>query len=127
MADSDVYRTILKAGTVITTSGVSDPIQLENDVDANTLDVVANISAVSGTTPAITFTIQRDNSTPPGVSPPTAWTAGTASAALIAAGRTVVSAPSAINPATGTSPRFYRVSWTVTGTTPSLTLGLYGE
>lgn len=127
MADSDVYRTILKAGTVITASGVSDPIQLENDVDPTTLDVVANITAVSGTTPAITFTVQRDNSAAPGVFPPTAWTAGTSSAALSAVARTVINAPSAIAPASGTSPHFYRVSWTVTGTTPSFTLGLYGE
>lgn len=48
MADSDVYRTILPAGTVITASGQSAAIPLSSDTDATTLDVVVTISAKSG-------------------------------------------------------------------------------
>lgn len=127
MADSDVYRTILPAGTVITANGQSGPILLSNDTDASTLDVVAVVSAVSGTTPTLMVTVQRDNDADSATYPPSAWTAGTSSAALTAAGRTVVSGPSALSAATGINPHYYRVSWTVGGTTPSFTLGLYGE
>lgn len=127
MADSDLYRTILPAGSVITANGSSNPIPLASDVDPSTLDVVVNVTAVSGTTPTLTVTVQRDNDADTAAYPPSAWTTGTSSAALTAAGRTVVSAPAAINAANGATPRYYRVSWTVGGTSPSFTLGLYGE
>lgn len=127
MADSDVYRTLLAAGSVITSNGQTGPIPLRDDTDSTTLDVAVDISAVSGTSPTLTVTVQRDNDANSSTYPPAAWTTGTSSAALSAAGRTVVSAPAAINAGTGTNPRYYRVSWTVGGTSPSFTLGLYGE
>jgi hypothetical protein len=127
VADSDVYRTILAAGTVITANGQSAAIPLSRDTDPTTLDVAVNITAVSGTTPTLTVTVQRDNDADTAAYPPVAWTTGTSSAALNATGRTVVSAPAAINAATGANPHYYRVSWVVGGTTPSFTLGIYGE
>lgn len=127
MADSDIYRTILAAGSVITANGQSGPVMLPVDTDPGTLDIAIDISAVSGTTPTLTVTVQRDNDADSGVYPPSTWTTGTSSAALNATGRTVVSAPVAVNAATGVNPRYYRVSWVVGGTTPSFTLGIYGE
>lgn len=126
MADSDVYRTILPAGTVITASGQSVPILLANDTDPTTLDVVVNVSAVAGTSPTLTVTVQRDADADTSTYPPGAWTAGTSSAALTAAGRTVVSAPAALT-GQGANPHYYRVTWAVGGTSPSFTVGLYGE
>lgn len=126
MADRDLYNTILPAGTVITASGNSGPLTLGTNVDPTTLDVVVNITAVSGTSPTITFKIQRDADAEPAPHPPVSYAAGTSSAALTAVGRTVISAPVAVS-ARGTNPRYYRLAWVVTGTTPSFTLGAYGE
>jgi hypothetical protein len=127
MADSDSYRTILPAGAVITANGQSGPIPLPVDTDATSTDVVVDISAASGTTPTLTVTVQRDNDADTGTYPPSTWTTGTSSAALTAPGRTVVSAPATVNALTGDEPRYYRVSWTVGGTSPSFTVGIYGE
>ena len=126
MSDSSAYDTILPAGTVITASGQTGPLTLATDADPTTLDVVIDITAVSGTTPSITFKVERDNDADPATYPPATWTAGTSSAALTAPGRTVVSAPAAFG-SRDTNPPYYRLVWTVTGTTPSFTLGAYGE
>lgn len=127
MGLADTYRTILPAGTVIAANGASAPVALTTNVDITALDVVVDISAVSGTLPTLTLTLERDDDDDTSDFPPAAWTAGTDSAALDATGQTTVSDPAALDVATGTCPRYYRVAWTVGGTLPSFTVGLYGE
>lgn len=73
------------------------------------------------------MTVQRDNDADSSVYPPGSWTTGTSSAALTTTGRTVVSGPAAVDAKKGRNPRYYRVAWAVGGTSPSFTVGLYGE
>lgn len=127
MADTDLYRTILPAGSVITATGSTGPLSPSDDVDPSGFDVIANITAVSGTAPTVVFTVQWATSPDTSTYPPTSWSAGVSSAALSTAARTVVSTACPVRAATGTAPAYYRVSWVVTGTTPSFTLALYGE
>lgn len=127
MADSDVYRTILPAGTVITASGQTGPIAVASNTDPTTQDLVPVISAVSGTSPSITFTLQWDNDADTHTYPPSTWANSTGSGAKTAAGRSVVNGAKTLSPSTGTSPRHFRVTWTVSGTSPSFTLALYGK
>ena len=125
MGDSDTYRTLLAAGSVVTATG-STIVRVPMEVDASTLDLVVNITAVSGTSPTIRFAVARDTETKRGTWPSNFGTA-TQTATLSTTGRTVLSVPSAIDPLIGACPPFVRVTWTVTGTTPSFTLGLYIE
>lgn len=126
MADRDVYRTILPAGTVTTANG-SVIVPVTSNVDASTLDVVLDITAVSGTAPTLVISVERDAEPQRGTFPPTVFSAATSTAAITAAGRTVLSVPAAIGPLTGTSPIFFRLSWTVGGTAPSFTHALFVE
>jgi hypothetical protein len=95
-------------------------------MDADGITVAVDVSAVSGTTPSLTVSVAWDADANSDTSPPVAWGTATSSAAITAAGRTTVTLP--YQPATsGTTPRYYKVSWAITGTTPSFTLGMYGE
>lgn len=127
MADRDVYRTVLPAGTVTAANG-SVIVPVTSNVDASTLDVVVDIASVSGVAPTLTVSVERDAEPQRGTFPPTVFGAATSTAALNSAGRTVLSVPAAISAATGASPVFFRVSWTVGGTaSPSFTHALYVE
>lgn len=126
MADRDVYRTVLPAGTVTTANG-SVIVPVTSDVDASTLDVVVDIAAVSGTLPTLTVSVERDAEPQRGTFPPAVFGAATSTVALNAVGRTVLSVPAAIDAKVGASPVFFRVSWTVGGTSPSFTHALYVE
>jgi len=107
---SDV--SVLASGA-LTTSGASAAIDVGG---AGTLRAQVVVSAVSGTTPSVTVTIQTSHD----AGNTDAWrTAGTAYGALTAAG----SSPwqcFAVD-------RYVRVSYAVSGTTPSLTTAVLGE
>ena len=107
---SDV--TVLASGA-LTTSGNSSGMDVGG---AGTLRCQVQVSAVSGTTPSVTVTVQtsHDNGATD------AWrTAGSAFGALTAVGNSPWQA-FAVD-------RYVRVSYTVSGTTPSLTTTVVGE
>lgn len=107
---SDV--TVLASGA-LTTTGTSSAIDVGG---AGTLRAQVQVSAVSGTTPSATVTIQTSHDA--GVSD--AWrTAGAAYGAIT----TVSNSPWQCF----VVDRYVRVSYTVSGTTPSLTTTVVGE
>ena len=117
-------RQILAPGTVITASGSVTGLAIGED-DVTALNLYATITAVSGTTPSITFAIAFANDAVPGTFPPASYGTASSGAAQTATGADVVVA-------TGTDAhtvldvdqtRYYEVTWTVTGTTPSFTIG----
>lgn len=126
MADRDTHRIVHAPGTAITATG-SAIIPLSSNVDATTLDVIVDISAVSGTTPTLTVSVARAADVVRGTHPPASFGTATSTAALTAVGRTVLSVPAAIDALTGASSPFARVTWTIGGTSPSFTLGMYVE
>src|SRR5437870_5085549 len=103
--------TVLASGAV-TTTGTSTGIDVGG---AGTLRAQVQVSAVSGTSPSITVTIQTSHDA--GVTD--AWrTAGAAYSAITS----VANSPYqcfAVD-------RYVRVSYTVSGTTPSLTVAIVG-
>lgn len=106
----------------ITASGETGPLLADSDVATLAISVTA--SAVTGTTPSCTFTAQR--SLPGADYPPddsTGWdTGGEVSAtALTAAGTKTISLPPSVD-AGGRVGTWWRLKWTVTGTTPSFTI-----
>ena len=104
--------TVLASGTV-TTTGNSGSVDVGG---AGTLRAQVVVSAASGTTPSLTVTIQTSHDA--GATDP--WrTAGAAYTALTAAG----SSPWQTFPVD----RFVRVSYAVSGTTPSFTFAVNGE
>ena len=114
MADRDVYRTILPSGA-ISAAGDSGPIPVSSDVDPTGLDVVINLTSFTGgTTPSITFAVAWMNDATD-VSPPTGWGTATSTAALTGAGRTVLTLPRTVRTIGNTTPRYFRVSWTIAG------------
>lgn len=124
------YRTAVPAGTVLTTSGQTGPIHVNDDTDMSAQLMIADITAIVGDT-SITFGVQWDADPDTATYPPTMWGAsvtGTPQTA-IGTGITVVSATPVANPAggNGTIPCYFRIVWTVTGTTPSVTVGVYTE
>ena len=103
---------VLASGTV-TATGNSTGIDLNN---AGDLRAQVQVSAASGTTPSLTVTIQTSHDN--GATDP--WrTAGTAYAALTAAGNSPYQAM--------VVDRYVRVSYAVSGTTPSFTFAVVGE
>lgn len=118
-------RQVLTPGTVITASGQSNPMAMSSDVVA-VVNAYASITTASGTTPSITFGIAFDNDTDPNTFPPVSFAAATTGVAQTAAGSDVLVA-TASAPATTTDgvnkTRYYSITWTVTGTTPSFTVG----
>lgn len=104
--------TVLGSGA-LTTTGQSSAIDVGG---AGTLRAQVQVSAVSGTTPSVTVTIQTSHDA--GVAD--AWrTAGSAFSAITS----VANSPwqcFAVD-------RYVRVSYTVSGTTPSLTTTVVGE
>jgi hypothetical protein len=104
--------TVLASGA-LTTTGTSAAVDVGG---AGTLRAQVVVSAVSGTTPSVTVTIQTSHD----AGATDAWrTAGAAYSAITAAG----SSPwqcFAVD-------RYVRVSYAVSGTTPSLTTSVVGE
>lgn len=120
-------RSCVAAGTVITASGQTGPLAMESNADTP-LSVYASITAASGTTPSITFGIEFDSDPGGATWPVGGYAAATTGTAQTASGADVLVA-SASPPRTGSGDtRYYRITWTVSGTTPSFTLGaLYAD
>lgn len=118
-------REILAPGTVITASGSSGAQSLGVDTVA-ALHAYASITAISGTGASITFGIEFDTDASGDDYPPVAFGTATNGTAQTAVGSDVLvaSATQTANPADGLNPtRYYRLVWTVAGTTPSITIG----
>lgn len=107
-----------------TTSGQSDGIDLTtlwSPLAAQpSLRVQSNVSAVGGTVPSVTITVEDS------IDGGATWNAVGTFIAQTAVGRLVIQiAPSGIAQAAGFvwpfNPRRMRARWTITGTTPSLT------
>lgn len=103
----------LLASTALTTTGTSTAMDVGG---AGTLRCQVQVSAVSGTTPSITVTVQTSHD----AAATDAWrTAGAAFSAVT----TVANSPYqsfAVD-------RYVRVSYVISGTTPSLTTAVVGE
>jgi hypothetical protein len=118
-------RQILAPGTVITASGQSSAMTLSSDAVA-TLNAYVTITAASGTTPSVTFGIAFDNDANSNNYPPVSYAAATTGSAQTTTGADVLVA-TATAPTTAsdgvTTTNYYRITWTVSGTTPSFTIG----
>jgi hypothetical protein len=110
-------RTILPAGTVLATTGQTGPCTLSSDA-VSVQHVEVNVTAVSGTSPSLTVAFQRaDIGTD---YPPSNWTTVATSDPITAAGATTITTPAIPS---GAVSNFYRLSYAITGTSPSFTLG----
>lgn len=104
---------LVPAGTVVTATGVGSGFQVVNKAE---LRAVAAVTAISGTTPSITVNIQTSHDD------------GAADAY-----RTIASFPAQTTVSSSAwqsfagLDRYVRATWTVSGTTPSVTFGVSGE
>jgi hypothetical protein len=104
--------TLAPAGTVVTATGTGSVV-LE-PINKGNLRALLDVTALSGTTPSLTVTVET--SYDKGVTD--AWhSAGAFTAA------TTVSKQRKIIPID----RYVRISYVVSGTTPSITFGVFGE
>lgn len=112
MTDFGNALTLVPAGTVVTATGTGTAVELDDKAQVRMQSVVA---AVAGTTPSLTVNIQtsHDNGATDSWRTVASFTAQTAA---------------------GSSPfaefdidRWVRATWTVSGTTPSITFGVAGE
>jgi len=115
-------KQVIPVMSPITESGATGPLLADSDVD--TLSITITASAVTGTTPSCTFTAQR--CVPGADYPPddsTGWDTadGVSATALTAAGTKTITLPPNVN-ASGEAAAWWRLKWTVTGTTPSFTV-----
>lgn len=104
---------LLAPGTVLTASG-NGSVVLET-INKGTLRAIADVSAVAGTTPSITITVQT--SADKGATD--AWRDVAAFSAITATGKS--------RKAFVGLDRYTRIKWAITGTTPSITLAVTGE
>ncbi len=105
--------TLVPAGTVVTSSGVGTAFEVDDKNDFRGQSIV---TAVSGTSPSIAVSI--DVSYDGGVTD--AWRSAGTFTAQTAAGSSAHKSFPGLD-------RFVRASWTVSGTTPSVTFGVLGE
>lgn len=120
MADADVYRTILAAGS-IAAGGSTGPIHVSSDVDPDGIDFVINLTGFTGgTTPSVTFSAAWDNDANSDTYPPATWGTVTSTAALTAPGRVVLTLPRVSDVSSNTTPRYVRLSWTIAGAPTSV-------
>jgi hypothetical protein len=110
---------VIPVTSPITATGTTGPLLADSDVAPLTITVTA--STVTGTTPSCTFSAER--CVPgSGFSSPTWDDAGTVSAsALTAAGTKTITLPANVADS-GEVAAWWRLKWTVTGTTPSFTV-----
>lgn len=104
--------TTILASAARTTSATADIGAVVSEFD--TLDIFIDVTAVTGTTPSMTVTYQAS------VDGGTTWFDGPASTAITAAGRQVLNVPNKLG-ALG------RISYAITGTTPSFTFSAIGQ
>lgn len=113
MANFGNDTTLVPAGTVVTASGTGTAIEVD---DKNEFRGQSIVTAVSGTSPSLTVSI--DTSYDNGVTD--TWrSVGTFTAQTAANTSAHKSFPGL--------DRWVRASWTVSGTTPSVTFGVAGE
>lgn len=108
----------------ITASGATGPLLADSDVA--TLAITVTASAVTGTSPSAVFTAER--CVPGADYPPdsgTGWDTahGVSATALTAAGTKTITLPPNVS-ASGEVAAWWRLKWTVTGTTPSFTISV---
>lgn len=102
------------ANVLRTGGGTGNGVQLGTVATGRQLLVAIHVVAVSGTTPALTITVQRDDNV--GFTTPTTVTT---------LGPTAVPASSLVAVAGPITPDDrYRITWTLTGTTPSARFGV---
>lgn len=104
---------LLPDGTIITATGTGTVVV--DSVNKGTLRLLADVAAASGTTPSITINVQ----TSADAGDTDAWHTVASFSAITAAGKTR-------KVFTGLD-RYTRITYTVSGTTPSFTLGVHGE
>lgn len=97
------------ANVLRTAGGTGNGVQLGTVPTGRSLLVALHVLAVTGTTPALTITVQRDDNVG-FTTPTTVTTLGPVSAAT----SSLVAVPGPITPDDR-----YRITWTLTGTTPS--------
>lgn len=102
------------ANVLRTAGGTGNGVQLGTVATGRNLLVAIHVVAVSGTTPALTITVQRDDNA--GFTTPTTVTT-LGPTAVPTSSLTVVPGP--ISPDDR-----YRITWTLTGTTPSARFGV---
>lgn len=105
----------------ITVTGATGPLLADSDVAPLTITVTA--SAVTGTTPSATFTAERVLPGTDAGSPTWDGTGAVAATALTAAGTKTITLPPRVA-ASGLVAGWWRLKWTVTGTTPSFTISV---
>lgn len=104
--------TLVEPGTVVTATG-NAPLVID-PVNKGTLRAVLNVTAASGTTPSLTVNVQTsyDNGDTDAWHTVASFTAATATG---------------VQRKTFAIDRYVRVTYTVSGTTPSFTIGVTGE
>jgi len=119
MADADIYRTILAAGS-LTADGSTGPLHVLSDVDPDGVDFIINLTGFTGgTAPSITFSAAWDSDADSDTYPPVAWGTATSTAALTAGGRTVLTLPASVG-VNNTTPRYVLLSWAIAGAPTSV-------
>ena len=105
----------------ITATGNTGPLQADSDVAPLVITVTA--SAVTGTTPSATFIAER--CTPGTDTGGITWDDAdqVSASALTAAGTKVITLPPKADTG-GQAAGWWRLKWTVTGTTPSFTISV---
>ena len=113
MVDFANENVLVAAGTVVTATGSATGVEVDDKDEFRGQSIV---SAVSGTTPSITVSIQTsyDN----GVTD--AWRTIASFTAQTAANTSAHQSFAGLD-------RWVRASWVVSGTTPSVTFGVAGE
>lgn len=102
---------IMPAGTVATASGNSGWIYVGN---VNNIVIVLDVSAVAGTTPSMALNVTTTYSN---VDIHSVAVPGGAFTAVTAAGQQIISIT--------TFQGYIQLNWTITGTTPSFTFGIF--
>ena len=127
MADADVYRTILAAGS-LAADGATGPLSV-NDVDPDGIDLIINLTGFTGgTTPSVTFSAAWAADANQGTYPPTTWGAVTSTAALTAGGRVVLTLPKVLDVSRNTTAHYVQLSWAILGAPTAVNhSGIYCE
>ena len=102
------------ANVLRTAGGTGNGVQLGTVATGRQLLVAINVTTVTGTTPALTITVQRDDNA--GFTTPTTVTTLGPTAVPTSS---LVAVPGPITPDDR-----YRITWTLTGTTPSARFGV---
>lgn len=103
----------------ITVTGATGPLLADSDVAP--LTITATAGTVTGTTPSATFTAERCLPGTDAGNPTWDGTGAVAATALTASGSKTITLPPRVA-ASGLVAGYWRLKWTVTGTTPSFAI-----